>query len=206
MKVVIASDHGGYQLKEELKAYIAQLGHEVADYGTHSTDSVDYPDFAFLVAEAVAAGAADRGIMIDGIGSASGIVANKVPGVRAAVCADTFSAGMSRAHNDANMLTLGARVIGEGWRGRSCECGSLQGSRAEGTCAGYPRFSTLSSDTMGVEVIPGVHSQSDWARGCHTEGCESSRDQTSCDSPGGFGGQSDWQSPRSCGHYWRRFG
>ena len=79
MKVVIASDHGGYQLKEELKAYIAQLGHEVADYGTHSTDSVDYPDFAFLVAEAVAAGAADRGIMIDGIGSASGIVANKVP-------------------------------------------------------------------------------------------------------------------------------
>jgi ribose 5-phosphate isomerase B len=114
VKVVIASDHGGYQLKEELKAYIAQLGHEVADYGTHSTDSVDYPDFAFLVAEAVAAGAADRGIMIDGIGSASGIVANKVPGVRAAVCADTFSAGMSRAHNDANMLTLGARVIGGG--------------------------------------------------------------------------------------------
>jgi len=71
MKVVIASDHGGYQLKEELKTFIAQLGHEVADYGAHTQDPVDYPDFAFLVAEAVAAGAADRGVMIDGIGAAS---------------------------------------------------------------------------------------------------------------------------------------
>ena len=114
MKVVIASDHGGYQLKEELKTFIAELGHEVADYGAHTQDPVDYPDFAFLVAEAVAVGAADRGVMIDGIGAASAIVANKVPGIRAASCSDTFTAAMSRAHNDANVLTLGARVIGSG--------------------------------------------------------------------------------------------
>ena len=114
MKVVIASDHGGYRLKEELKAYIAGLGHDVADYGTHSQDPVDYPDFAFLVAEAVAAGVADRGVMIDGIGAASAIVANKVTGIRAASCSDTFTAAMSRAHNDANVLTLGARVVGSG--------------------------------------------------------------------------------------------
>ncbi|MEA4884139.1 MAG: ribose 5-phosphate isomerase B [Clostridia bacterium] len=114
MKVVIASDHGGFTLKEELKKYIAELGHDVADYGAHSQDPVDYPDFAFLVAEAVAAGVCDRGIMIDGIGAASAIVANKVAGIRAASCSDTFTAMMSRAHNDSNVLTLGARVIGGG--------------------------------------------------------------------------------------------
>ncbi|MCR4426400.1 MAG: ribose 5-phosphate isomerase B [Firmicutes bacterium] len=114
MKIVIASDHGGYPLKEELKKYIVDLGHEVSDYGTHNTDPVDYPDFAFLVAEAVARGACDRGIMVDGIGAASAIVANKVPGVRAASCSDTFTASMSRAHNDSNVLTLGARVVGGG--------------------------------------------------------------------------------------------
>lgn len=114
MKVVIASDHGGYGLKRELVPFIESLGHEVIDYGTHSTDAVDYPDFAFLVAEAVAAGACDRGIMIDGIGAASAIVCNKVPGVRASSCSDTFTAMMSRAHNDSNVLTLGSRVIGGG--------------------------------------------------------------------------------------------
>ncbi len=114
MKVVIASDHGGYGLKRELVPYIQGLGHEVIDYGTHSTEAVDYPDFAFLVAEAVAAGACDRGIMIDGIGAASAVVCNKVPGVRAASCSDTFTALMSRSHNDSNVLTLGSRVIGGG--------------------------------------------------------------------------------------------
>ena len=111
MKVVIASDHGGYQLKEELKTFIAQLGHEVADYGAHTQDPVDYPDFAFLVAEAVAAGAADRGVMIDGIGAASAIVANKVPGIRAASCSDTFTAAMSRAHNEIGRASCRERVF-----------------------------------------------------------------------------------------------
>jgi len=114
VKIVIASDHGGYALKRELIPYIQSLGHEVADYGTYSTDAVDYPDFAFLVAEVVAAGACDRGIMIDGIGAASAVVCNKVPGVRAASCSDTFTAQTCRSHNDSNVLTLGARVIGGG--------------------------------------------------------------------------------------------
>ncbi len=115
MRVVIASDHGGFELKKELVKYVQELGYDVADYGTHSADPVDYPDFAFLVASAVAADPQNVvGIMIDGAGMGSAMTANKVPGIRAAACYDTFAAKNSREHNDANVLTLGARITGSG--------------------------------------------------------------------------------------------
>ncbi|MFN4152053.1 MAG: ribose 5-phosphate isomerase B [Candidatus Sericytochromatia bacterium] len=115
MKIAIGSDHGGFELKEIIKEYITKdLNFEVIDFGTYSTIAVDYPDFAFLVADAVSRNEVDRGIMIDGIGVASAMVANKLANVRAAVCNDLFSANSSRNHNDANVLTMGGRVIGSG--------------------------------------------------------------------------------------------
>ena len=115
MKLAIGSDHGGYELKEKLKNFIrAEFHYEVVDFGTHSTDAVDYPDFAFLVAAAVAEGNCRLGIIIDGAGLGSSIVANKLPGVRAAVCNDLFAARNSRAHNQANVLTMGSNIIGKG--------------------------------------------------------------------------------------------
>ena len=110
--VALGSDHGGYRLKETLKGYLAELGYTVADVGTDSEEACDYPDFAYAVAAMVASGEAEKGIMIDGVGVASAIVANKVPGVRAVPCYDEFVAKSSREHNDANVLTLGGRVIG----------------------------------------------------------------------------------------------
>ncbi|MEN3038633.1 MAG: ribose 5-phosphate isomerase B [Candidatus Kryptonium sp.] len=110
--VSIASDHAGFKLKEELKKFISDLGYSVLDLGTNSESSVDYPDFAYAVAYSIISGKAWRGIMIDGTGVASAIVANKVPGIRAACCHNEFTARISREHNDANILTLGARVIG----------------------------------------------------------------------------------------------
>lgn len=113
MRVVIASDHGGFELKQALLGLIQELGHELIDYGTHSPDPVDYPDFALLVACAVQKSPHDTvGIMIDGAGTGSAITANKVPGVRAAACYDPFTARNSREHNNANLLTLGSRVTG----------------------------------------------------------------------------------------------
>ncbi len=112
MKIVIGADHGGYELKERLAAHLRQLGHEVEDAGTHSTAAVDYPVYARAVAEAVANRRAERGIMIDGAGIGSSMVANKVPGVRAAMAYDLSSARNGREHNDANVLTLGAGLIG----------------------------------------------------------------------------------------------
>lgn len=109
--VALGADHGGYPLKEALKADL-QSRYTVIDCGAHSTDSVDYPDFALAVAELVANGRAWRGIMIDGAGIGSCMVANKVPGVRAALCYDNATAVNSREHNDANVLTLGAGLIG----------------------------------------------------------------------------------------------
>lgn len=115
MKIAIGSDHGGFELKEIIKEYITKdLNFEIIDFGTYSTIAVDYPDFAFLVADAVSRNEVDRGIMIDGIGVASAMVANKLANVRAAVCNDLFSANSSRNHNDANVLTMGGRVIGSG--------------------------------------------------------------------------------------------
>jgi ribose 5-phosphate isomerase B len=110
--VAIGADHGGYELKEALKPELKTLGFEITDVGTNSKDAVDYPDFAQAVAEAVGAGKAWRGIMIDGAGIGSCIVANKVPGVRAGMAYDYSSAVNSREHNDTNVLTLGAGLIG----------------------------------------------------------------------------------------------
>src|SRR5437016_1093329 len=112
--VIIGSDHGGFDLKAELVAFLKDKGHKVEDYGTHSKDPVDYPDIAMLVAEAVAQNQDAVGIIIDGAGIGSAITANKVAGVRAACCHDSYSARNSREHNNANVLTLGGRIIGGG--------------------------------------------------------------------------------------------
>jgi ribose 5-phosphate isomerase B len=113
MKVVLSSDHRGYQLKDSLKKFLEERKIEFLDVGTFSADSVDYPDFAMLAAEKVSHGDYDRGILICGSGIGMCIVANKFPGVRAAVCHDVSAAEMSRKHNDSNMLGLGADVINE---------------------------------------------------------------------------------------------
>jgi ribose 5-phosphate isomerase B len=110
--VALGADHGGFRLKEELKAFLAELGYEVTDCGTHGTDPVDYPDYAYAVARLVADGAAWRGILVDGAGIGSCMAANKVPGIRAAMCHDHATAVNSREHNDANVLTLGGVFIG----------------------------------------------------------------------------------------------
>ena len=114
MKIVVGADHAGYPLKKHLVAFLEARGHEVDDRGTFSADSVDYPDVAAVVASAVAAGEAERGILVCGTGIGVAIAANKVDGVRAATCNDLFTAAMARRHNDANVLALGARVVGEG--------------------------------------------------------------------------------------------
>jgi ribose 5-phosphate isomerase B len=106
-RVAIGSDHGGFALKEKLKPYLHELNYEVRDFGCFSEKSVDYPDYARVVAESVSKGEALRGIMIDGAGIGSCMVANKVPGIRAAMCYDLKSAVNSREHNNANVLTLG---------------------------------------------------------------------------------------------------
>lgn len=111
--IALAADHGGYQLKESLKATLSGMGYKVVDCGTDSTQSVDYPDYAFAAAQLVARGQAWRAIVIDGAGIGSCMAANKVPGVRAAMCYDQATAANSREHNDANVLTLGAGLIGE---------------------------------------------------------------------------------------------
>ncbi|MBP1619757.1 MAG: putative sugar phosphate isomerase YwlF (modular protein), partial [Acidobacteria bacterium] len=107
-KVAVGADHGGFELKRELVAHLASLGHHVQDCGTHSKDPVDYPQIARSVASLVAAGAADFGIVVDGAGIGSAMAANKVPGVLAAACYNEALARNSREHNDANVLTLGA--------------------------------------------------------------------------------------------------
>ncbi len=112
MIIAIGSDHGGYKIKEILKKHLIESGYSVADVGTDSEEACDYPDFAFAVARMVESGQAVRGIMIDGVGVASAIVANKVPGIRAVPCYDEFVARSSREHNNANVLTLGGRVVG----------------------------------------------------------------------------------------------
>lgn len=112
MIIGIGSDHAGYPLKEELKPFIEELGFELKDYGTFSTESVDYPKIGHSLGRAVTSGEVKLAIAICGTGIGISIAANKVPGVRAALCHDTFSAHASREHNDANILALGARVIG----------------------------------------------------------------------------------------------
>ena len=112
MKIAIAADHGGYKLKEEIKPYIESLGHTVTDFGTYSEDSVDYPDYAAPCARAVVSGEMDKGIVICGTGIGISIAANKIKGVRCALCTDPVMARLTREHNDANMLAMGAGIVG----------------------------------------------------------------------------------------------
>lgn len=114
MKIAIGSDHGGFKLKEEIKIHLEKKGIEVEDFGTHSEESCDYPDIALLVGENVVAKKSELGILVCGTGIGISIAANKVPGVRAALCSDTFSAHATREHNNANILALGQRTVGAG--------------------------------------------------------------------------------------------
>ena len=114
MRVAIGADHAGFDLKLHLAAELNRLGHEVIDLGTHSTDSVDYPPICAAVGRAVVAGEADRGIVLGGSGQGEQIAANKVHGVRAALCNDLYTARMSREHNDANVLSMGGRIVATG--------------------------------------------------------------------------------------------
>lgn len=114
MKIAIGCDHGGFQLKTEIINYLNDNGYEVKDFGTYSEDSCDYADYAIQVAEAVASKEFEKGILICGTGIGISIAANKVPGIRAALCSDTFSAHATREHNDANILAMGQRVVGTG--------------------------------------------------------------------------------------------
>jgi ribose 5-phosphate isomerase B len=114
MKIIIGSDHGGIHLKEVLKQHLAERGIEVHDAGTYTEESCDYPDIALQVCRAVTAGDGDRGVLVCGTGIGMSMAANKVKGIRAALCGDVFSAIMSREHNDANVICLGERVLGPG--------------------------------------------------------------------------------------------
>ena len=115
MKIALACDHGGLNLKKEVIKYLDEHGYEYRDFGTYSQDSCDYPDYALPAAEAVASGEFERGIVICSTGIGVSIVANKVPGIRCAHCHDTYCAEFTRLHNDANMLALGEKVIGTGY-------------------------------------------------------------------------------------------
>ncbi|ROQ90638.1 ribose 5-phosphate isomerase B [Desulfosoma caldarium] len=112
MKIMIGADHAGFELKEHIVAHLRLKGHHVEDIGTHSSDSVDYPDYAFTVARAVAQGMVDRGILLCGSGIGMSMAANRVPGVRAVLASEPYAAKMSRRHNDSNVLCLGGRFIG----------------------------------------------------------------------------------------------
>ena len=114
MKIAVACDHGGLNLKNAVIAYVKKLGHECIDFGTYNTDSCDYPDFALKAAEAVASKECERGILVCSSGIGVSIVANKVPGVRCAHCHDTYCAKYTRLHNDANVIAFGEKVVGEG--------------------------------------------------------------------------------------------
>ena len=112
MRVAVSADHAGYELKQHLVAWLRAQGHDVDDLGTHSTDPVDYPDCAEAVGRAVLDARADRGLVVCGSGVGAAIAANKLPGVRAGLCHDTYSAAQGVLHDDVNVLVLGARVIG----------------------------------------------------------------------------------------------
>ena len=112
MRIAIAGDHAGFEMKQDLAAKLRKRGHDVLDLGTHSTDAVDYPDCAVSVAGALRDGQADRGVIVCGSGAGVSIAANKVPGIRASVCHDTYTAHQAVEHDDMNVLCLGARVIG----------------------------------------------------------------------------------------------
>lgn len=114
MRIAVGADHGGYALKQEIAEYLIAQGHQVQDFGIHNPEPADYPDIAVPVARAVAAGEADRAILICGTGIGMSMAANKIAGIRAAVCTDCYMARMAREHNDAQILCLGGRVLGVG--------------------------------------------------------------------------------------------
>jgi len=113
VKIAMGSDHGGFLLKESIKTYLSKQGYEIIDMGTHNLDSTDYPIYGRLAAEQVANGTCERGIVICSTGVGISITANKVKGIRAALCTDVFTAKLTREHNDANVLALGQYVVGE---------------------------------------------------------------------------------------------
>ena len=113
MKIIIGCDHGAYELKDKVKAMLEGMGYEVDDCGTHSADSVDYPDIAKKVCDKVVAGESDRAVLLCGTGIGMSIAANKIDGIRCAHCTDTYSATMAREHNNANVIAIGARITGE---------------------------------------------------------------------------------------------
>lgn len=140
-RIVVGSDHGGLELKRQLVESLESWGWEVADLGCHAPDSVDYPDFAAAVAEEVASGAARFGLLVCGTGIGMSIAANRIPGVRAALCHETYSAKMARAHNDANVLCLGGRVVGPELARAVLAAfleGSFEGGRHEGRLGKIP--------------------------------------------------------------------
>lgn len=114
MKIALAADHAGFELKDHLCGALRRAGHAVADLGTNGPESVDYPDLAHRLAAAVESGAAERGVLVCGTGLGVSMAANKHPGIRAALCRDLFDTRLAREHNDANVLCLGARVLGAG--------------------------------------------------------------------------------------------
>jgi len=131
MKVALGSDHGGFQLKEAIKKHLNRKGIEFADYGTFNSESVDYPDYGRITAEAIMSGECDRGIVCCGTGIGISLAANKVKGIRCALVSEEYSARMAKSHNNANMIAMGGRVVGEGiatgivdaWLGAEFECG-----------------------------------------------------------------------------------
>lgn len=112
MRIVVGSDHAGFELKEAVKPFLEEFGAEVIDVGTHDTHSVDYPDFAEKLAEVLISGQANRGVLICGSGVGASVAANKIPGIRAGLCHDTYSAHQGVEHDDMNVLVLGGRIIG----------------------------------------------------------------------------------------------
>lgn len=134
MKIAVAADHGGFNLKKEIIAFLEKASVEYKDFGTYTTESMDYPDIVIPVTEAVKEGGFDLGVIFCGTGIGVSIAANKVPGIRAALCNDTFSARMAREHNNANIITMGERVIGPGLAVeiiKTCLEATFQGGRHE---------------------------------------------------------------------------
>jgi ribose 5-phosphate isomerase B len=130
VRLVVAADHGGFRLKGDLVALLRKDGHEVDDLGAHGAESTDYPDFAHAVADRVASGKAERGLLVCGSGVGMSIAANRHRGVRAVVCSDVYTARMSREHNDTNVLCLGERVVGPGLAWEIAEAWLRAGSDA----------------------------------------------------------------------------
>ncbi|RYL93119.1 RpiB/LacA/LacB family sugar-phosphate isomerase [Sporolactobacillus sp. THM7-4] len=114
MKIAMANDHAGFELKKEIKTWLEEQGHEVLDFGTDNTESCDLSDFVYPASLAVAKGEADRGIFVDGVGYGSALIANRIYGITAAVCQDPFCAKLARQHTDSNVLCIGGKIIGSG--------------------------------------------------------------------------------------------